>query len=60
MGRHQLPPATAAPLVGACADTIRTVSLWTVPVAVLGFVVALFLKQVPLRDRSPGTGTAAR
>ncbi|OXS33416.1 MDR family MFS transporter [Streptomyces sp. XY006] len=49
-GVHELPSATAAPIVDAYADTLQTVFLWTVPVAVLGFLVALFLKQVPLRD----------
>ncbi|MFF9350569.1 MDR family MFS transporter [Streptomyces sp. NPDC014734] len=49
-GLHGLPAAQAAPLVRAYADTLQTVFLWTVPVAVLGFVVAFFLKQVPLRD----------
>ncbi|MFE7645801.1 MDR family MFS transporter [Streptomyces phaeoluteigriseus] len=56
-GLHQLPPDTAAPLVEAYADTIQTVFLWTVPVAVLGFLVALFLKQVPLRDSARRTST---
>ncbi|MEU1315976.1 MDR family MFS transporter [Streptomyces tibetensis] len=49
-GVHELPSATAAPIVDAYADTLQTVFLWTVPVAALGFLVALFLKQVPLRD----------
>ncbi|MER6693427.1 MDR family MFS transporter [Streptomyces minutiscleroticus] len=49
-GLHDLPSAAAAPLIGAYADTLRTVFLWTVPVALLSFVVALFLKQVRLRD----------
>ncbi|MFC8195104.1 MDR family MFS transporter [Streptomyces sp. NPDC060006] len=49
-GLHRLPPGTAAPLVEAYAETLRTVFLWTVPVALLGFLVALFLKQVQLRD----------
>nr|WP_264081211.1 MDR family MFS transporter [Streptomyces spectabilis] len=49
-GLHELPDAAAAPLVEAYADTIQTVFLWTVPVALAGFVVALFLKQVELRD----------
>lgn len=40
----------AAPITEAYADTIQTVFRWTVPVAVTGFVVALFLKQVQLRD----------
>ncbi|MDL2078621.1 MDR family MFS transporter [Streptomyces sp. GXMU-J15] len=49
-GLHELPPDVAAPIVGAYADTLQTVFLWTVPVAALGFVVSLFLKQVQLRD----------
>ncbi|MFF9092426.1 MDR family MFS transporter [Streptomyces sp. NPDC014802] len=49
-GLQRLPPAAARPIIDAYADTIQTVFLWTVPVAALGFLVALFLKQVPLRD----------
>ncbi|MGW2013334.1 MDR family MFS transporter [Streptomyces sp. NPDC001927] len=49
-GLHGLPDDVAAPIVQAYADTLHTVFLWTVPVAAFGFVVALFLKQVPLRD----------
>jgi EmrB/QacA subfamily drug resistance transporter len=49
-GLHRLPPEAAQPIIDAYADTIHTVFLWTVPVAVLGFFVALFLKQVELRD----------
>ncbi|MFF0732895.1 MDR family MFS transporter [Streptomyces chartreusis] len=49
-GLNGLPSPVAAPIVEAYADTLQTVFLWTVPVAALGFVIALFLKQVPLRD----------
>ncbi|MDQ0772805.1 EmrB/QacA subfamily drug resistance transporter [Streptomyces aurantiacus] len=49
-GLHSLPSAAAAPVVRAYADTLQTVFLWTVPVALLGFLVSLFLKQVQLRD----------
>ncbi|TXS07557.1 DHA2 family efflux MFS transporter permease subunit [Streptomyces sp. col6] len=49
-GLHALPAAQSEPLAQAYADTLHTVFLWTVPVALLGFVVALFLKQVQLRD----------
>ncbi|MFE6102006.1 MDR family MFS transporter [Streptomyces laurentii] len=49
-GLHALPGPVAAPIVRAYADTLHTVFLWTVPVAAVGFVVALFLKQVALRD----------
>ncbi|MFJ8853892.1 MDR family MFS transporter [Streptomyces sp. NPDC102437] len=72
-GLHGLPPAQSAPLAQAYADTLHTVFLWTVPVAVLGFFVALFLKQVKLRDTArvgstdmgegfaqPGAGDSAK
>ncbi|MEU6141909.1 MDR family MFS transporter [Streptomyces sp. NPDC047081] len=49
-GLHKLPSAAAAPIIDAYADTIQTVFLWTVPVAAIGFLVSLFLKQVELRD----------
>ncbi|MEU8887824.1 MDR family MFS transporter [Streptomyces sp. NPDC048442] len=47
---HRLPAAQVAPIVDAYAESLSTVFLWTVPVAVLGFIVSLFLKQVELRD----------
>ena len=40
----------AAPIVDAYADSLGTVFLCAVPIAVVGFVVALFLKEVPLRE----------
>ncbi|MEV5610624.1 MDR family MFS transporter [Streptomyces sp. NPDC052225] len=49
-GLHALPEAAREPIVAGYADSLHTVFLWTVPVALLGFVVALFLKQVQLRD----------
>ncbi|MFD7246635.1 MDR family MFS transporter [Streptomyces massasporeus] len=56
-GVHELPSAAAAPIVDAYADTLQTVFLWTVPVAALGFLVALFLKQVRLRDTARSGST---
>ncbi|MFK0119814.1 MDR family MFS transporter [Streptomyces sp. NPDC090994] len=56
-GVHGLPSEAAAPIIGAYADTIQTVFLWTVPVAGLGFVVALFLRQVRLRDSARAGST---
>ncbi|MFI0235847.1 MDR family MFS transporter [Streptomyces sp. NPDC016845] len=49
-GLHALPDAARLPIVDAYADSLHTVFLWTVPVAGIGFLVALFLKQVQLRD----------
>ncbi|RDG39585.1 MDR family MFS transporter [Streptomyces corynorhini] len=72
-GLHRLPAAQSGPVIQAYADALHTVFLATVPVALLGFVVALFLKQVKLRDSaragstdmgegfaSPGSGDSAR
>ncbi|MFE2853698.1 MDR family MFS transporter [Streptomyces lavendulae] len=46
----QLPPEQAAPIVDAYAETLHLVFLCAVPIALVAFVAALFLKQVPLRD----------
>jgi MFS family permease len=47
---HRLPRAMAAPIVGAYAASLTQVFLWAVPVALVGFAVSLFLREVPLRD----------
>ncbi len=47
---HQLPARMAAPIVDAYADSLGTVFLCAAPVAAVGFVLALFLKEVPLRE----------
>ncbi|GAA5021060.1 hypothetical protein GCM10025734_75940 [Kitasatospora paranensis] len=56
-GLHALPAAQAAPIIDAYAEALHTVFLWAVPVAGVGFVVALFLKQVKLRDSARATST---
>lgn len=47
---HGLPTAAAAPIVDAYADALGRVFLFAAPVALVGFVLALMLKEVPLRD----------
>lgn len=54
---HRLPAQVAAPIVGAYADALSQVFLFAAPVAVVGFVLALFLKQVPLRDTAASGST---
>ncbi|MEV0992537.1 MDR family MFS transporter [Streptomyces sp. NPDC049949] len=56
-GVHGLDPAAAGPIIEAYAHALHTVFLWTVPVAGVGFVVALFLKQVRLRDSARAAST---
>lgn len=45
----RLPAAVSGPVLQAYSDAITTVFLWAVPVAAAAFVVALFLKEQPLR-----------
>jgi EmrB/QacA subfamily drug resistance transporter len=47
---RRLPHAVAAPIVSAYAASLTQVFLWAVPVALVGFTLALFLREVPLRD----------
>jgi hypothetical protein len=47
---HQLPADVAAPIVAAYADSLGLVFLCAAPVALVGFLVALTLKEVPLRE----------
>jgi EmrB/QacA subfamily drug resistance transporter len=47
---HRQPHNVAAPIVAAYAESLTQVFLWAAPVALVGFVVALFLRQVPLRE----------
>jgi hypothetical protein len=47
---HALSPEMAAPIASAYADALDHVFLYAAPVAIVGFILALFLKQVPLRS----------
>lgn len=47
---HRLPAAMAAPIIDAYADALGRVFLYAAPVAAVGFVLALMLKEVPLRE----------
>ena len=52
---HKLSPEMAAPIAAAYADALDLVFLYAAPVAVVGFVLALTLKQVPLRNYAVST-----
>ncbi|WP_040805316.1 MDR family MFS transporter [Nocardia concava] len=54
---RELPKEQSMPIVQAYADSIDFVFRWVVPVALLGFVVAFFLKQVKLRDSARAEAT---
>jgi hypothetical protein len=47
---HRQPHNVAAPIVAAYAESLTQVFLCAAPVALVGFVLALFLREVPLRD----------
>ncbi|MET0133950.1 MAG: MDR family MFS transporter [Kibdelosporangium sp.] len=47
---HALPAELRAPIVEAYVDTLQTMFLAAAPVGLLALVVALFLREVPLRD----------
>lgn len=47
---HRYPDSAIRLILSAYSDTLHVVFLWGVPVAVLAFVISLFLKQVPLRE----------
>jgi EmrB/QacA subfamily drug resistance transporter len=46
---HRLPASRIAPVVHAYAQSLDHVFIWAVPVAAIGFAVALALREVPLR-----------
>jgi EmrB/QacA subfamily drug resistance transporter len=52
---HAYPPEQIAPIVEAYAHAMHVVFLAAIPVALTAFVVALFLKQVPLRGTARET-----
>ena len=54
---HALSPEAAAPIIDAYADSLGTVFLCGVPVAIVGFVVSLFLKEVRLRETETVSAT---
>jgi EmrB/QacA subfamily drug resistance transporter len=54
---HRLSADVAAPIISAYADSLSKVFLYAAPFAVVGFVLALFLKQVPLRDAAASGST---
>jgi EmrB/QacA subfamily drug resistance transporter len=60
----QLPADIATPIIGAYSDSITTVFLYAAPIAFVGFILAWFVKELPLRktvgasDMGEGLGAA--
>lgn len=53
-----LPPATRDAVVEGFAQALHVTFLWGVPIAAVGFVIVLFLKELPLRDTAHVGGLA--
>jgi EmrB/QacA subfamily drug resistance transporter len=53
-----LPPAVHTGLVEAISRSLHSVFVWAIPFGVVAFVIALLLREVPLRGAQPA-GTAA-
>ncbi|MEV0718334.1 MDR family MFS transporter [Asanoa sp. NPDC050611] len=47
---HDLPPAQSGPIIEAYAQSVHSLFLYAVPVPLVAFALAWFLKEVPLRD----------
>jgi hypothetical protein len=55
---HDLPAAVRDPITAGVASAVAHVFLYAAPVMALGFLIVLFLKEVPLRSsRNVGGGT---
>jgi hypothetical protein len=55
-----LPPAVREVVYNGIAHAVQTVFLWVTPASVLVFLLALLIKEVPLRGRgAPGEEVAA-
>ena len=54
---HAYPASEIAPIVDAYAHAVHVVFLAAVPVPIVAFVLALFLKQVPLRGTARETAS---
>src|SRR3954447_2658236 len=52
---HAYPAAQIAPIVEAYAHATHVVFLFAVPVPIVAFILALFLKEVPLRGTARGS-----
>ena len=62
----RLPPQVHQGLIDAFSNSIHSVFLWAIPFAVAGFLITLFLREIPLRERKkpaaaedPGTPAEA-
>jgi EmrB/QacA subfamily drug resistance transporter len=56
---NRLQPAVRSDVFAAIAHGVQGVFIWSVPSAVIVFLLALFIKEVPLRGRAPAAQQAS-
>jgi Na+/melibiose symporter-like transporter len=56
---HQLPPAVSHIIFTSFVHAFQDLFLWTIPLGILILIIALFLRETPLRTSSPDTGESA-
>ncbi len=55
---HQAMPAVYHKILEAFSLSLHDVFLWAIPLVVLAFLVSLFIKEIPLKDRQPAAEPA--
>lgn len=55
----RLPPQVHQGLIDAFSNSIHSVFLWAIPFAFAGFLITLFLREIPLRERKQPVRTPA-
>jgi len=48
----RLPPAVHSGVIEAFARSLHPIFLWAIPFTVAGFLIVLFLREIPLREHS--------
>ena len=56
---RRLPPQVHQGLIESFSHSIHSVFLWAIPFAVAGFLITLFLREIPLQERAQPAGTGA-
>lgn len=54
-----LPPQVHQGLIDSFSNSIHSVFLWAIPFAAAGFLITLFLREIPLSERKQAVGTGA-
>ena len=55
---NRLSPQVHQGLIDSFSNSIHSVFLWAIPFAAAGFLITLFLREIPLRERKQPVGTS--